>query len=117
MAIPLARIIVAAVALFGGAAVLARADEPAAVVGGDKPPAISTEPLAARSLDGQAASFADLLGGDGRAACYAFLYPTCPLAQRSAPVLAELDNEFDERGIHFVGVVWPFCPTSAPRAK
>jgi thiol-disulfide isomerase/thioredoxin len=64
--------------------------------------------LSGRSLDGQATSFADLLGGDGKAICFAFLHPTCPLAQRYAPVLVELDKEFDKQGIHFVGVVCEF---------
>jgi thiol-disulfide isomerase/thioredoxin len=101
-------VIVAVVALFGGAAFVARADEPAAVAGGETAPASSAELPSARSLDGQDVSFADLLGGDGKAVCYAFLHPTCPLAQRYAPVLAELDKEFDEQGVHFVGVVCEF---------
>jgi len=106
--IRLSWVIVAVVALFGGAAVVARADEPAAVAGGETAPASSAELPSARALDGQNVSFADLLGGDGKAVCYTFLHPTCPLAQRYAPVLAELDKEFDEQGIHFVGVVCEF---------
>jgi len=62
----------------------------------------------AQSLDGQDVAFADLLGSDGQAVCYTFLHPTCPLAQRYGPVLAELAAEFDEQGIRFVGVICEF---------
>ncbi|MEY4567153.1 MAG: hypothetical protein RLY14_2123 [Planctomycetota bacterium] len=49
--------------------------------------------------------FEDLLGTDGQAVCFAFLYPKCPLAQEYAPVLEKLTHEFAETGIRFVGVV------------
>jgi hypothetical protein len=65
----LSRVIVAVVALFGGAAVVARADAPAAVAGGETAPASTAKLPAARSLDGQGVSFAELLGGDGKAVC------------------------------------------------
>ena len=42
----------------------------------------SAELLFARSLDGQDMTFADLLGDDGKAVCFTFLHPACPLAQR-----------------------------------
>ena len=67
-----------------------------------------TKRLTAQSLDGQPVLFADLLGSDGKAVCFTFLHPVCPLAQRYGPVLAELDTAFDEQGVHFVGVVCEF---------
>jgi mono/diheme cytochrome c family protein len=72
--------------------------------------ASGTEPLPAdrlvvRGLDGTVISFADLLGADGRAVCFAFLHPACPLAQEYAPVLSQLAADFTSDGIRFVGVV------------
>ncbi len=72
--------------------------------------AAPTEPLpadrlAVQSLDGEAVPFADLLGADGRAVCYAFLHPSCPLAQDYAPVLEVLARRFAEAGVSVVGVV------------
>ena len=61
--------------------------------------------LEVQSLDGEAVPFADLLGADGRAVCYAFLHPSCPLAQDYAPVLEVLARRFAEAGVRFVGVV------------
>ena len=68
----------------------------------------STKLLTAQSLYGKPVLFADLLGSDGKAVCFTFLHPTCPLAQRYGPVLAALDRAFDEQGVHFVGVVCEF---------
>ena len=61
--------------------------------------------LALRSLAGEAIPFAESLGPDGRAVCFAFLHPACPLAQEYAPVLDALADEFAGQGIRFVGVV------------
>ncbi len=71
-------------------------------------PSNAVELLSAQSLDGQDMTFADVLGGDGKAVCFTFLHPACPLAQRYGPVLAELADEFAEDGIRFVGVVCEF---------
>jgi len=70
----------------------------------DGPP-IPAERLRLRSLAGDAIPFADSLGPDGRAVCFAFLHPACPLAQDYAPVLNGLADEFADQGIRFVGVV------------
>ncbi len=66
---------------------------------------IAVEHLGLRSLTGDAISFAESLGPDGRAVCFAFLHPACPLAQEYAPVLNVLADEFGGEGIRFVGVV------------
>jgi thiol-disulfide isomerase/thioredoxin len=97
--------------IFAGVAFTAAAvgaDDSAVDDSAATPSPSSTEHLTAPSLDGQPVAFADLLGRDGKAVCYTFLHPTCPLAQRYAPVLAELDKAFDEQGVHFVGVVCEF---------
>jgi hypothetical protein len=70
----------------------------------DGPP-IPAERLGLRSLAGDAIPFADSLGHDGRAVCFAFLHPACPLAQDYAPVLNGLADEFANKGIRFVGVI------------
>ena len=101
-------IIIATMAWCGGLAATAQADETIPAPGGNTPPSVSPERLSARSLDGQAVAFADLLGSDGKAVCFTFLHPACPLAQRYGPVLAELADEFDPEGIRFVGVVCEF---------
>jgi len=89
-------------------AAAAWADDSAVDASVATPSPTSTEHLTAPSLDDQPVAFANLLGSDGKAVCYTFLHPTCPLAQRYAPVLAELDKAFDEQGVHFVGVVCEF---------
>lgn len=61
--------------------------------------------LTVTGIDGAAHGFADLLGVDGRAVCFAFLHPACPLAQEYAPVLESLAADFAGRGIRVVGVV------------
>jgi len=66
---------------------------------------IAVEHLGLRSLAGDAVPFVDSLGPDGRAVCFAFLHPACPLAQEYAPVLDALADEFADEGIRFVGVV------------
>ena len=91
-----------------GAWVWGWADDAVPTPAGNTPQSTSPERLSARSLDGQIARFNDLLGGDGKAVCFTFLHPACPLAQRYGPVLAELADEFDPQGIRFVGVVCEF---------
>ena len=71
---------------------------------------VSVESLALTGVDGSLQGFAELVG-DGKAVCFTFLHPACPLAQRYGPVLAELADEFDPEGIRFVGVV---CEFDAP---
>lgn len=61
--------------------------------------------LVVRSVEGGLVPFADLLGSDGRAVCFAFLHPACPLAQDYAPVLDELAARCAGEGIRVVGVV------------
>jgi peroxiredoxin len=71
----------------------------------DPAPPLPADSLAVRADDGGTVSFADLLGPDGRAVCFAFLHPACPLAQEYAPVLSALAADFGGAGIRFVGVV------------
>ena len=66
---------------------------------------IPAEHLGLRSIAGAAVPFAESLGHDGRAVCFAFLHPDCPLAQEYGPVLSALAGEFADDGIRFVGVV------------
>ncbi len=66
---------------------------------------IPVEQLGVGSLAGAAVPFAESLGADGRAVCFAFLHPACPLAQEYGPVLNALAAEFAGQGIRFVGVV------------
>ena len=66
---------------------------------------IAAERLVVHRLDGTVVPFADLLGADGRAVCFAFLHPACPLAQEYGPVLGELAADFGDDGVRFVGVV------------
>jgi hypothetical protein len=66
---------------------------------------IPVEHLGVRSLAGDAVPFAESLGPDGRAVCFAFLHPACPMAQDYGPVLTALAEEFAGEGIRFVGVV------------
>jgi len=74
---------------------------------------LPSERLVVRGLDGTAMPFADLLGPDGRAVCFAFLHPTCPLAQEYGPVLGQLAADFADEGVRFVGVV---CESDDPAA-
>ncbi|MEI8226706.1 MAG: redoxin domain-containing protein [Planctomycetota bacterium] len=69
---------------------------------------LPSDRLVVRGLDGTAMPFADLLGPDGRAVCFAFLHPACPLAQEYTPVIEKLADEFANEGIRFVGVVCEF---------
>jgi len=66
---------------------------------------LPADSLAVRVDDGGTISFADLLGPAGRAVCFAFLHPACPLAQEYAPVLSALAADFGGQGIRFVGVI------------
>lgn len=59
---------------------------------------LAFERLELESLHGERVPFADLLGADGRAVCFAFLHPACPLAQDYAPVLGQLAEEFADEG-------------------
>ncbi len=63
------------------------------------------ERLVVRGRDNAAIPFADLLGPDGRAVCFAFLHPSCPLAQEYAPVLEGLAARFAADRVRFLGVV------------
>jgi hypothetical protein len=67
--------------------------------------ALPAERLVVADLAGRALGFDELLGADGRAVCFAFLHPACPLAQEYAPVLATLADDFAGRGVRIVGVV------------
>lgn len=66
---------------------------------------IPADQMVLRSLTADAIPFAESLGPDGRAVCFAFLHPACPLAQEYGPVLHALAEEFAGEGIRFVGVV------------
>lgn len=79
------------------------ADAVAALPADGRP--IPAEHLGLRSIAGDAVPFAESLGPDGRAVCFAFLHPACPLAQEYGPVLEALADEFADSGIRFVGVV------------
>jgi len=68
-------------------------------------PPIPAEHLGLQSLAGDAIPFAAALGADGRAVCYAFLHPACPLSREYGPVLGALADEFAGQGIRFMGVV------------
>ena len=60
---------------------------------------IAAEDLRLQSLAGEAIPFAESLGPDGRAVCFAFLHPACPLAQEYGPVLDALAQQFAAEGI------------------
>ncbi|MFM7135708.1 MAG: redoxin family protein, partial [Planctomycetota bacterium] len=55
--------------------------------------------------DGAVHGWDELCGPDGRAVCFAFLHPACPLAQEYGPVLGQLAKNFGDDGVRFVGVV------------
>ena len=80
-----------------------------ASVSGTEP--LPPERLVVRGLDGATIPFVDLLGTDGRAVCFAFLHPACPLAQEYGPVLGQLAADFADERIRFVGVV---CESDDP---
>jgi thiol-disulfide isomerase/thioredoxin len=88
------------------AARIPAADPPASPrseVPADSP--IDADRLALETEQGELVPFADLLGTDGRAVCFAFLHPNCPLAQEYTPVLGALAAEFSSAGIRVVGVI------------
>ncbi len=66
---------------------------------------IPADRLGVQAANGDSIPFADLLGSDGRAVCFAFLHPACPLSQGYGPVLGELAAQYADKGIRFVGVV------------
>ena len=68
-------------------------------------PAPVPQPLQVTRIDGVVVTWEELLGSDGRAVCFAFLYPNCPLAREYAPVLEHLALRFAPSGVRFVGVV------------
>jgi len=76
-----------------------------AILAADPSAPLPAESLRLRAADGSTIPFADLLGPDGRAVCFAFLHPACPLAQEYGPVLGKLAVESAKKGIRFVGVV------------
>ena len=89
-------------------AAVSPAADPAPAVPADTPPAsqpIPADKLVVTGSDGATIPFADLIGPDGRAVCFAFLHPACPLAQEYAPVLSALAADFGSAGIRFVGVI------------
>jgi thiol-disulfide isomerase/thioredoxin len=90
--------------MVGGSLLTVCAADPGAVRSADGPPILG-ERVGLRSLAGDAIPFAESLGPNGRAVCFAFLHPACPLAQEYAPVLNALADEFADKGIRFVGVV------------
>lgn len=73
-----------------------------ALSGGESMP---VDRLEVKTADGRTVPFAELIGPDGRAVCFAFLHPACPMAQDYAPVLVELAARFAGDGISIVGVV------------
>jgi thiol-disulfide isomerase/thioredoxin len=78
---------------------------PTARGGGPDSRSLPAEQLAVTGSDGTRIPFADLLGADGQAVCFAFLHPACPLAQEYAPVLGELAADYADAAVRFVGVV------------
>ena len=76
----------------------------AAVDAGPDGRPIPAERLVVARSDGTRIPFDDFLG-DGKAVCFAFLHPACPLAQDCAPVLSELAARFAGDGVRVVGVV------------
>ena len=84
-------------------------------VAADEPAALTADRLVLSGLDGTPRAFDDLLG-DGRAVCFAFLHPVCPLARDYAPVLDGLAREFAAAGIRFVGVVCEYDETAEVEA-
>jgi hypothetical protein len=81
------------------ALIASAADRPAASA------ALPADRLVLIGVDGTARGFDELLGAEGRAVCFAFLHPACPLAQEYAPVLEALAADFAGRGVRVVGVV------------
>jgi thiol-disulfide isomerase/thioredoxin len=66
---------------------------------------IPADRLGVRAANGDSTPFADLLGSEGRAVCFAFLHPACPLSQEYGPVLGALAAQYADKGIRFVGVI------------
>ena len=66
---------------------------------------IPADRLGVHAANGDSIPFADLLGSEGQAVCFAFLHPACPLAQEYGPVLGALAAQYADKGIRFVGVV------------
>ena len=58
--------------------------------------ALPAKPMKLSGTDGTLFPFDDLIG-DGRAVCFAFLSPRCPLAREYAPVIDTLAREFADR--------------------
>lgn len=66
---------------------------------------VPDDALTVTDIDNASQGFDELLGADGRAVCFAFLHPACPLAQEYAPLLSQLAADFSGRGVRVVGVV------------
>jgi thiol-disulfide isomerase/thioredoxin len=66
---------------------------------------IRVDHLSVRAADGSTIPFSDLIGPDGRAVCFAFLHPSCPLSREYAPVLDHVAAGFAKAGIRFVGLI------------
>lgn len=63
-----------------GSAALLADDPPVGTLDSQGGEPIAVERLELQALSGERVAFADLLGADGRAVCFAFLHPNCPLA-------------------------------------
>ena len=66
---------------------------------------IRVDHLSVRAADGSTIPFSDLIGPDGRAVCFAFLHPSCPLSREYAPVLDHVAAGVAKAGIRFVGLI------------
>ena len=60
------------------------------------------ENFSARDFRGKETALADF--ADSKAVVVVFLGTECPLAKLYAPRLVELANEFEDRGVAFIGV-------------
>ena len=95
-------------------AAVSPAADPVPSVPADTPSAsqpIPADKLVVTGSDGTTIPFSDLIGPDGRAVCFAFLHPACPLSQAYGPVLGALADGFAGEQIRFVGVI---CECNAP---
>jgi hypothetical protein len=66
---------------------------------------VPADSLTLAGVDGVSHGVDQLLGPDGRAVCFAFLHPACPLAQEYAPVLERIALDYSGAGVRVVGVV------------
>ena len=61
--------------------------------------------IKAKDSEGKEVTFEDFLGQDGSVVCFAFLYPDCPLSQRYGPVLHDIQQAYQNRGVRIVGII------------